>query len=203
MVCPRRRRELFDLARTANDCTSTTTHFVSSARDHVRHIIADRLSSSGHIVRSVGHAVHDVGDASCDGLETIGGCTPKGCRRIGDALTKFRSQPRRTKIEREACADRAAGKKPHQEAGAAVRVVILNPCSHFWFSMTSRSLLASGMFSSACLLERMLEANNPVGLFRVTLSFGWNVVLLGARFVALLHPKMMTGTALEPPLATA
>jgi hypothetical protein len=49
----------------------------------------------------------------------------------------------------------------------------------------------------------MLEDNNPVGLFRVTPSFGWNVVLLGARFVALLHPKMMTGTALEPPLGTA
>jgi hypothetical protein len=49
----------------------------------------------------------------------------------------------------------------------------------------------------------MLENNKPVGLFRVTPSFGWNVVLLGGRFVAHLHPKMMTGTALEPPLGTA
>ena len=48
----------------------------------------------------------------------------------------------------------------------------------------------------------MLEDNKPVGLFRVTPSFAWNVVLLGARFVALLRPKMMTGTALEPPLGT-
>jgi len=63
----------------------------------------------------------------------------------------------------------------------------------------------------------MLEDNDPGGLFRETpkscerldlwffirRSFGWNVVLLGARFVARLHPEVMTGTALEPPLGTA
>jgi hypothetical protein len=126
MISLRRRRELFDLARTANDCTRTTTYFVSSARDYVRHIIADRLSSSGHVVHCVSHAIHDIGDASRDGLETIGGSIPKACRRIGDAPTKFRTQPRRKKAEREACAERAAGEEPHQEAGAAVRVVTLN-----------------------------------------------------------------------------
>src|SRR5205814_9202144 len=68
MVCPRRRRELFDLARAAVDCTRTTTHFVSFPNQYIRHIIADRLSSSGHVVRCVSHAVHDVGDASRHGL---------------------------------------------------------------------------------------------------------------------------------------
>jgi hypothetical protein len=34
-------------------------------------------------------------------------------------------------------------------------------------------------------------------------SRGWNVVFPAARFVALLRPEVMTGTALEPPLDAA
>ena len=95
MVRLRRHRELLDLARTANDFTRTTTHFVRAASHRVRHIIAGRLSSPGHVVRDVGDAVHDVGDASRDALKTLGRRVPKAGRRIGHALTKFQSQPRR------------------------------------------------------------------------------------------------------------
>ena len=101
MVRLRRHRELLDLARTANDFTRTTTHFVRAASHRVRQIIAGRLSSPGHVVR-------DVGDASRDALNTLGRRVPKAGRRIGHALTKFQSQPRR-KIDRKARPDRAAG----------------------------------------------------------------------------------------------
>ena len=49
MVRLRGHRELLDLAR-------TTTHFVRAASHRVRHIIAGRLSSPGHVVCDVGDA---------------------------------------------------------------------------------------------------------------------------------------------------
>src|ERR1019366_863116 len=100
MVRLRRLRELLDFAR-------TTTHFVRATTDGVRHIVADRLPSPRYVVRGVSDAVHDVNDASRDVLETLGRRVPKIGGRIGYALPKFQSQPRR-KIDRKARPDRAA-----------------------------------------------------------------------------------------------
>ena len=106
MVRLRRRRELLDLARTANDFSCTTTHFVGATTDRVRHIVANRLSSPRHVVSDVSDAVHNVSHTSRDVLETLGRHVPKVGGRIGDAPTNFRSKPRR-KTDRKARPDRA------------------------------------------------------------------------------------------------
>jgi hypothetical protein len=51
------------------------------------------------------------------------------------------------------------------------------------------------------LVER--EVTGSIGGSSFSVRFGCSVVLRGARIVALLHPKMMTGTALELPFGTA
>jgi hypothetical protein len=93
-LCLRRLRELLDLAR-------TTTHFVRAASHGVCRVIAGRPSSPGHVVRYVGHALNDLGDANRGALKTLGRRVPKARRRIGHALTKLQGHPRR-QIDRKA-----------------------------------------------------------------------------------------------------